>query len=134
MRRGRAGQLIGGRSISVRYKGPNSSYSATHVEAVRAYRVIVHGVVSPVPSPDGPRARGFYTAREVRAAGPAEAGLAAVGLVQADPRVAAIATEWRAASPDLLVDEVVDLGAGAPVDGAPQGFIFYNEAEDAPAG
>ena len=105
-------------------------YTATVIEVVRTFRVIVHGILSPVPSADGPRARGFYTAREVRATTPAEAGLAAIGLVQADSRVAEIAVEWGAAAPDLVVDEVIDLAA-APMDDAPQGFIFYNEADDA---
>ena len=96
---------------------------------MRGFRVIVHGVLAPVESAVGPLARGFYTAREVRAPDRATAQLQVLGLVQADPRVALIAAEWKSARPDLIVDEVVDLGADEPLDAAPKGFIFYNEAE-----
>jgi len=101
-----------------------------HTEpVVKDYRVIVHGVLAPASSKNGPRPRGFYTARSVRAASRQDAAIQVLALVQANPRVDEIAREWRASPPDITVDEIVELEPGEPFDDTPQGFIFYNEAD-----
>ena len=93
------------------------------------YRVIVHGVFAPAPTPDGPRPRGFYTARSVHAASREDAAIRVLALIQDDPRVDAIAREWATQRPDIAVEEIVELGLGDPIDDEPQGFIFYNESD-----
>ena len=103
---------------------------------MRAFRVLVHGVLTPAPSPGGPLPRGFYTAREVAAATREAAALAALRLVQQDPRVGEIMAQWQSAAPALLIDEIVAMEADEEFDPAPRGFILYDESEepdDAPA-
>ena len=98
---------------------------------MKPYRVIVHGILAPVQTPEGLRERGFYTAREVLAASAAAAGLTAVALVESDPRVVEIAGERRSGALDFSVDEVVPLADDAPVDEGPQELIFYRDGDDA---
>ena len=87
-------------------------------------------MLSPAPPAEGPAARGFYTAREVRAPSAAAASLRAMALVQEDPRVAVIMDEWRSAAPELSIDEVVVMESGEAFDEGPKGFIFYDESAD----
>jgi hypothetical protein len=96
---------------------------------VKGYRVIVHGVLAPALAKDGPRPRGFYTARSVRASSREDAAIQVLALVQADPRVDAIAREWGSLRPDIAVDDIVELSAEDSFDSTPQGFIFYNESD-----
>jgi hypothetical protein len=100
---------------------------------MRPYRIIIHGAFAPKQTADGPKARGFYTARAVVATSAAEAGLEVVRLVASDSRIDEIMVEWNASRPDISVDGVVELQPGDEANSAPLGFILYSDDEaDAP--
>jgi hypothetical protein len=93
-----------------------------------AFRVVVHGILSPKQTSAGALARGFYAAKAVRAQSQAAAELQALELVQTDPRVPAMMAGWDSAAPDLAIDFVVPLTAEEFEAETPQGFIFYDES------
>ena len=93
-----------------------------------AFRVTVHGTLSPRRTTSATYARGFYAAKAVRATSRRAAELDALALVQADPRVAAIMAEWESAQPDLAIDFVVSLTPEEFERETEQGFIFYDES------
>ena len=96
---------------------------------MRPFRIIVHGTLTPKQTSEGLKARGFYTARAVMAASPEAAGLEAIGLIAADPRIDGIMAEWESGRPDIVVDQVVELGVSEMYDSATMGFIFYSDDE-----
>lgn len=89
-----------------------------------SYRVTVHGHLPP-PAPDSEvQPRGFYGTRVVEAPSAAEAGAAAIQLLQDEPKFTRMAKSYGQA-PDLQVDRC-EL---APVCDAPavnrSGYLFY---------
>ena len=85
--------------------------------------------MTPAQTPGGARPRGFYTARCVEAGSEIEAGLRAVSLVEADPRIDSLRAEWHSSPPHLEVDQVVLLRKGEDFDRVQQGLILYDESD-----
>jgi hypothetical protein len=89
--------------------------------------VILRGHLPP-PLPDSEvQARGFFVTRVVDANSPAEAGAAAIRLLQAEPKFTRMAGAYGQA-PDIQVDEVELAPASDPLAVNRGGYLFYEDA------
>ena len=89
-----------------------------------SYRVTVHGHL-PSPPPDSEvQLRGFYVTRVVEAPSAAEAGAAAIQLLQAEPKFTRMANSYGQA-PDLQVDECELAPGSDAVAMNRSGYLFY---------
>jgi len=75
---------------------------------------------------------GFYTTRFVEAESEADAEIAAVRVLQADPRLA-ISEELRTEDAMVFVDEIVAVSEGTP-GGSNTGFSFFPMEEGGAGG
>jgi hypothetical protein len=91
------------------------------------FRVLLRGHLAPAPPGSEVRPRGFYVTRVVRATDPIQAGMAAIQLLQAEPKYQHLASSYRGDSPELAVEEV----SAAPESEAGSvnrsGYVFFED-------
>jgi hypothetical protein len=91
-----------------------------------SYRVTLRGHMPPPPPGSEVQLRGFFVTRIVDASSPAEAGAAAIRLLQAEPKFTRMAGAYGQA-PDIQVDEVEFAPASDPVAVNRSGYLFYED-------
>lgn len=92
------------------------------------YRVVLHAFLPPSPPASDLDLRGFYVTRVVDATGEAEAGAAAIRLVQAEPKFSRMAEAYGAA-PELQVYRLEPDPASDPFTANRSGYVFHEGGE-----